>query len=303
MPDDGELNLSQNNGTGAENGGSGAGAGGVVDNAGGNGADGTPDWREQFIPKDIEGRDKLVQGLTKFKTPVDLAKSYGALQAKLSQGGVRVPGANATPDELSAYQKAIGVPEAADGYKLNRPQGVPEAKDAEAAFAQAAHKAGLSQAQLDGVLGYYWGLQRSAAEAASAQEQEATQKIEAAREATGKALDETWGYSKENNLARIDAFLSPFMPKGEEGEASNFLQIKLPDGSLLGDNLPLIRALDKAARASLGDGRFVTSDGGSKALDDELAQIEGLRRSDPAKYKTPDVQDRLMKLMSAKLGV
>ena len=46
-----------------------------------------------------------------------LKDSKAAAMAK-TEGMIRLPGAEATPEEIAAYRQAIGVPETADGYEL-----------------------------------------------------------------------------------------------------------------------------------------------------------------------------------------
>jgi hypothetical protein len=296
-----DVEFENEGGAGAVDAGQTAATGGAGNPASGGAAEagGAVDWRAQFIPEGAPDADKLKSTLGKFKEPVELAKSYVALQAKLSQGGVKVPGEKATPDEISAYRKAVGVPEAVDGYKLTRPQGIAEAKEAESAFLAQAHAAGLSQKQVDAVLGYYWNAQAQGAEAQKLAQQEQQRVADETRAATGRALEDMWGYAKDNNLGRINAFLSPHM--AGDGE-TNFLHLKLADGSFLGDNLPLVKALDAAARMALGDGKFAENDASDKAVSDELAQLEGLRKTDPAAYKKPETQARIMKLIGAQIG-
>lgn len=294
-----DVEFENEGGAGAVDAGQTAATGGAGNPASGGAAEagGAVDWRDQFIPEGAADADKLKSTLGKFKEPVELAKSYVALQAKLSQGGVKVPGEKATPDEISAYRKAVGVPEAVDGYKLTRPQGIEEAKEAESAFLAQAHAAGLSQAQVDAVLGYYWNAQTQGAEAQKLAQQEQQRVADETRAATGRALEDMWGYAKDNNLGRINTFLAPHIPEGE-----NFLHLKLADGSFLGDNLPLVKALDAAARMALGDGKFSANDASDKAVSDELAQLEGLRKTDPKAYAKPETQNRIMKLIGAQIG-
>ncbi len=265
--------------------------------AGAAGTDASADWRSQFA---LEGDDgaKLSRYLERFKSPQDLAKSYLHAQATISRGGVKLPGEKATPDEIAAFNKAFGVPEKPDAYKLTRPQGIEAAPEAEGKFLAAAHAAGLNQKQVDAVLGHYWSLQGEALAAQRTAQQEQQRIADETRAATGRALDEAWGYARENNLGRINQFLAPYL----EGEEKNFLHLRLADGSLLGDNMALIKALDEAARLKLGDGKFAANDASDKAVNDELAELEKLRRSDFNRYKSDSVQNRIKQLIAAQIG-
>lgn len=70
-----------------------------------------------------------VSKLSKFKEEKDLAKGYIELEkaysAKMAKEGyVKIPGEDASEDEMAAFKKAVGVPEKPDGYTL--PEGVNE---------------------------------------------------------------------------------------------------------------------------------------------------------------------------------
>ena len=89
--------------------------------------------------------------LQKFKSFNDLASSYVSLQKMLGKKGVTVPGENATPEEVAAFRKALGVPESPEGYQL-KPEQLPEGLtwDDELAkgFAEIAHKHNIPAAAM-----------------------------------------------------------------------------------------------------------------------------------------------------------
>lgn len=68
------------------------------------------------------GEDAMFQP---FKDVAGLAKAYKDTKQMLgkAQG---IPGETASPEEKSAFYKALGVPETADGYDLKAPEGLPE---------------------------------------------------------------------------------------------------------------------------------------------------------------------------------
>lgn len=63
-----------------------------------------------------------------FKSLDDLAKSYRSAEHTIRNGGkgVQVPGDGAKPEEIAAFNKAIGVPENVDGYAFDMPDGLTE---------------------------------------------------------------------------------------------------------------------------------------------------------------------------------
>lgn len=96
--------------------------------------------------------DELRPTLGKFKSLHDLGKSYLEAQRTISQrqeGMVKVPGQEATPDEIAAFRRAIGAPEAPDGYKLDGiklPEGIELQDDLLTPFREFALKEGIPAA-------------------------------------------------------------------------------------------------------------------------------------------------------------
>lgn len=74
----------------------------------------------------------------------ELMRAYQALQAR-SQGMVAVPGADADPAVLAAFRRAVGVPEAPDGYQVSPPHPL---MTPDAAINARLHAAGFTPAQV-----------------------------------------------------------------------------------------------------------------------------------------------------------
>lgn len=69
-------------------------------------------------------------------------------QSAARNGGIKVPGADVKPEEIAAFHKAIGVPEAADKYAFDLPEGVSEEQldtDMIGPLREVALKAGVPQ--------------------------------------------------------------------------------------------------------------------------------------------------------------
>jgi hypothetical protein len=85
-------------------------------------------------------------GLAKFKTVADFAKSYQGLEQKLGSNAkmVAIPDDKSKPEEVAEYRKAMGIPEKPEDYKLmpeKFPEGVtPWPKELIAPFETIAHK-------------------------------------------------------------------------------------------------------------------------------------------------------------------
>lgn len=75
-----------------------------------------------------------------------------------AEGMVRIPGEDATDEDRAAFYKALGRPDAPDGYALAEgyevPEGVTLGDEVDTAWKQRAHELGLSQAQYRGVMDF-----------------------------------------------------------------------------------------------------------------------------------------------------
>ncbi|GAT35614.1 hypothetical protein TSACC_3685 [Terrimicrobium sacchariphilum] len=156
------------------------------------GADGAfaDGWTSRLPEEFGDARD----GLGKFKTVPDLAKGYRELEKTLGAKGVFVPGKDAKPEEVAAYRKAAGIPEAPDKYNV-KPEQLPEgftwpADEALKPVLEAAHRHNVSEAALRDIIGANMSLQQTATEAvAKAQLEEGT-----------KYLREQWGGEYDANI-------------------------------------------------------------------------------------------------------
>lgn len=103
-----------------------------------------PDWRQQ-IPEAIRG-DKLWQ---RHKDAASVFQSYAEAQKTIG-GMVKIPAADAKPEELAAFREKLGVPKDVSGY--TPPDGV-TVDDPErwAKWTAHAHRLGLTPAQLNGL--------------------------------------------------------------------------------------------------------------------------------------------------------
>jgi hypothetical protein len=115
---------------GGGDGGAGGGDGGGGDGGagGGGGAEADPEWLGQFSAEGGDAENPSNRDWLKskgFKSLDDVAKSYRAAERAIhDKGAISVPGEGAKPEEISAFHKAIGVPEKADGYEFALPDGV-----------------------------------------------------------------------------------------------------------------------------------------------------------------------------------
>lgn len=230
------------------------GAGGAGDAAGG-------DWTKH-IPEDLKN-EKVWEPL-KGKQLGDVLKGYAHAQ-KMVGGSVRIPGADAKPEEVAAYHKAIGVPDAPDKYEVNfvAPDGQTVDQTQLQGFLGAAHKAGLTPKQAQAVLDFY---KESFGNAAAA--------ITAKRGETMKLLEAEWGGAADVNIARAQRALRAYDPKGEV--------LAVFDATGLG-NHPAVLKLFAKMGADMSEDRLIEgADAGQvDAAKTKLAEIEGGAKDSP----------------------
>jgi hypothetical protein len=114
-------------------------------------------WHAKAFGADYSG--PLAQAKNFSDVEKMLRDNIAAARAK-TEGMVRLPGANAKPEEWAAYRKAIGAPDTPDAYGDLRPETIPaEMWDAEGAKAlqAVAHKHALPPAAIKDILGLYAG--------------------------------------------------------------------------------------------------------------------------------------------------
>ena len=104
-------------------------------------------WGAQ-LSKELKENKDAVKTLAKFEDISSLASSYIELEKKLGSMQA-IPGKKATKEELDAFYKKLGKPEAADKY------GFKQEWEAEKRFAQAAYEANLSDAQAKSLYAFF----------------------------------------------------------------------------------------------------------------------------------------------------
>lgn len=111
------------------------------------------DWRAA-LPEALREDPALAS----FKDVAALAKSYREA-VKMIGGSIRIPGPNATPEEVAAFRAKLGVPESPEGYRMDAPPEVAPLLDGEVLdrFKQAAHRLGVPATAVEGLWRWYLG--------------------------------------------------------------------------------------------------------------------------------------------------
>lgn len=203
-------------------------------------ADWPADWRSK-----LAGEDKAtLKQLERLGSPVDMFKSYRALQQKLSTGELKTAATpfpeKGTDEEKAAWRKESGLPDKPEDYKIEAPNGFVfgEAdKPMLESFQKHAHGLNWSPSQLNQAVAWYAAEQEQIA--ARRHEQDA-----AFRQSSEDTLRSEFGNEYRANLNAVQNFLA----SAPTGLADRLLGARDPDGKLLGDNPDLVRWLARASR-------------------------------------------------------
>jgi hypothetical protein len=155
------------------------------------------DWRAALPPELRESKS-----LARYKDAGDLAKGFVELEKTLGRTGVRVPQDGDGPEVQAAWRKALGVPEAPEGYELAPPEGFPAErwdKEGEAEFRKAAHELGLPPGHAQKLMALY--AQRQA---------QAYKAIDEARANAEANLRKEWGGDYDRHMTAVDQAFAEF---------------------------------------------------------------------------------------------
>jgi post-segregation antitoxin (ccd killing protein) len=246
--------------------------------AGGDAGGGEAAWHDS-LSEEVRGIEGASDILGQYKSIDEAAKglintkqAYG----KATEGMVKLPGEGATPEDIAAYHKAVGVPDAADGYSWKAPEGMDLDQEAFGEVAKSFHEAGYNDAQYAKAMDAYVGAEQ-AREAMFAATQE-----QMAEEST-KALKEEWGADYDKNIAETKAF----------AEKAGVYDVLKGYGAI--NEKAVLDVLYAAAVASREDG-VDDSGNGSTSKDEQLA---ALKSSEAYNSKThPDHRKAIEQAMS-----
>lgn len=216
-------------------------------------------------------------------------KAWKSAVAKMSEGGVKLPGANATPEEIAAYNAAIGLPESADKFEITAkpPQGY-EPSDADKAslagitkrLHEAAQKGPLTPQTVANLATeiYY-------EQAADSIVQAENRAAEAAAE--GEAINRRlWGPNYEKNIGWAIAGAKQFFP-GNDQQFDELMGLKLESGHALFDHPVLQQMFAQLGMEHAEDPFFLASKERNSGFDPakRYAEIQAMRTGTGAQQK------------------
>jgi hypothetical protein len=251
------------------------------------------DWRHKVAEHAAAGNEKVykkeLQRLEKLaSTPADLYNAYRAIESTWSSRNfVKLPGKNATPEELAEYNKAMGVPDTPQDYlkNLEFDDGLVLGdwdKPAVDGFTQRMHAVGAPPAVVKEAL--HWYLKSQEEDAAALDEAD-----DSFRRVSDQALKNEYGNAYKRYINNI-ATLFQNAPGGadldnEEGVYSRVLGGRTADGKKIGNDPDVIRWLASVANNLNPAGTVVEdADASGKSIDTEIAQIEQIMRTDRRTY-------------------
>jgi hypothetical protein len=251
------------------------------------------DWRDRLAGDD-EATKKI---LARLSDPKALAKKL-AEQEKLIRSGKHKAGPElgekATEEEVAAYRKAKGIPDAPEGY-LDAMKGLSigdEDKPLVEDFLADAHGRHATPDDVQKTLEWYYRAQEKiAADQAQADRAFRSEAVESMRQEMGPDY--------RANMTDLKAWLQ----SGPEGLADMIAGARLPSGELMGDHPAVIGWLVQQMR-ELNPLQTVVPDSGGgavKNLEAEIDSIEKTMREDmPAYRRDQKMQDRYRQLLEAK---
>lgn len=255
-------------------------------------------WRKQLAGDGADEQE--LKRLERFTDPSAIYRSYREMETRLSKGELKstLP-ANATPEQQARWRQENGIPADPKEYKVTLPQGREAPKEDDAllnAMRASAHKANYSQAQWDAMVGTFYAEVDRTTTAMDEAEQKAVKATEA-------ELRKSWGADADTNFAMLENLLAR-APEGMKDGILNGYVIDPKMGRVpfrasqaaMNWLVSLEREINPAATVVTGAGGNL-----AKSIEDEIAEIEGLMRTNRQAYnKDEKKQARLRDLYAAR---
>lgn len=180
----------------------------------------------------------------RFSSPTDAIKAVADLRKQVSTS-IRMPGKDATTEDIQKFYKALGVPDAPEGYQFQMPEGKTATefdKAFQAQMAKVFHETGIS-AQAASKLNVAWnGIQQQAEQAMiEADKQFATQ--------AESQLRQEWGQDYQRNVALASRAAADLFDDMESAK-----KIEMKDGRFLLDHPIMVKMLAKVGGEMAEDG-------------------------------------------------
>lgn len=210
------------------------------------------------LPEDIRS-EKSFEPFAKVKNHQEfvqqLARSFHSAQGLIGKRGPNIPGEGSSPEEIAAFNKALGVPEKPDDYKFDAPEGFKFDEARIAAWRKELHAAGVPAKAANKIVGSYIKEEQ----AIIAQRQAEIQKWENDTKAE-------FGANLDKALNNVNYALRELDQNGEV--------FKILESTGLGSNKDVIRLLANAGAALAERGPRGDGAGAAHSLAPDQAQVE-----------------------------
>lgn len=245
-------------------------------------------WRELYAGED----EKLQKEISRYTSPKAAFDALIASKAKIRSGELsKKPGKDATPEELTAWREAQGVPEKPEGYLDKLPQGLvigEEDKEYIGSFAKDMHGIDAPPAFVHKAIDFYYKTRDAQIQA----EYDANRD---ALEGTTDTLNNEYGADYRRNMNLLEGAL-----KGLPGEAFDAISnARGPDGIAILSNADVVRGLVQWSHQLNPVATLIPGASNPKAIDGRLAEIRDMQSKDPKKYWSDPIQKEELKLIEA----
>lgn len=226
------------------------------------------DWPEDWRTRMSGGDEKLLKRLERINSPKDVFQSWLEADKKINSAKLKpeLP-KNPTPEQVSAYRAALGVPEKPEGYDTKL-EGY-EIDDAHRPFVddflQRMHAKHASPELVKEALQTYYAINER-------QQVQMTALDNEAKKTTHAGLRQEWGAEYDDNIAVIKTMLTT-APEGIDELVGS---ARLPDGTSIINNPVFVRWIASQARTLYPLETIVPAGGGDKmeAIETEMRSIE-----------------------------
>ncbi len=243
------------------------------------------DWQKRLAGED----EKELKHLGKYASPEAVWKKARELEKRFSSGDIKtkLPD-NAKPEEIAAWRKDNGIPEAPDKYDLKGIEIQEASKPTVDAFLKAAHEANMTPDQAKAAIAFQ--VADAAARNTARAEQDNNQRIAAL-----DTLNSEWGANFRQNVNMVEGFLENF-----PADVRDLLKGgRLADGTGIFNNPDVLRGFVAAALAVNPAATLVPSGGGdpAKGLDDSIAAAEKFMREHRSEYNKDEKKQAELRTM------
>jgi hypothetical protein len=267
------------------------------------------DWRHQIATRVAAGDKKAynreLKRLERIADPSGIYGMYREAEGKLTSGNLtRIPGKDATPEEIAQFHKAIGIPddtkEYIDSIKLaNGAEIGDDDKVVIGELAEIAKKNGTTPPAMNDIVNWYFSKQEEQAAALDESDDEF-------RRATEQELKEEYGAAFKRKTSGIPSLFATAPggadPNNESSLFNRLLGGRMADGQIIGNDPDMVRFLVGLSH-EINPATLVLDDttNAGQTIDSELEELRALRKSDRRKYFSKEIQEREQELIAAQL--